>query len=583
MKVSHLLINLCLVVACTATNYRAVHAETPPRTSFTYQGQLRQGGSPVAKSVDLSFELFDEKTGGNQIGPTVLKSAVMPVNGRFAVKLDFGQEAFGARALWLEVAVRVPHDADDVEPFVVLEPRQPVTPVPMALQTRGLFVDEAGNLGLGTADPNFQLSLGSGLSHTKVALYETGPDNHYGVGVVPGQMSFHLNGSGARYAFYDSSDRSNQIFSILGSGRVGIGTTSPSKQLSVAAGAAIDQDGLQDGTMRDRMLTFGGPTSREGITSKRTPGGNQFGLDFYTKSVELGPRMSITHGGNVGIGTTSPTTPLAIRGPSGLTDVGIAQNNVGGRNTMELTTADEFGNQRTRMLLRGGESDGVEFYRGNAGDESLSVSIEDNGNLEVHGGRIRQRRPDGEVQAVLRSTLDAGELFLWGANGEPNVRVSYRGASSNLGEIAIYDDTGQPQVNIATTSFGGDGGYILADQKNFRVPNPDLEGTDIVYACVEGPEAAAYIRGTERLERGEAEIVLPDHFREVAVEAGMTVQVTPLSAESLGLAVVEKSLDGIIVQELRGGDGTYEFDYLVTAVRKGFEDYRVIRPSLEGP
>jgi len=61
----------------------------------------------------------------------------------------------------------------------------------------------------------------------------------------------------------------------------------------------------------------------------------------------------------------------------------------------------------------------------------------------------------------------------------------------------------------------------------------------------------------------------------------MTVQLTPLSADSLGLAVVRKSLHSIIVRELHSGRGHYDFDYLVTAVRKGFENYRVIRPSDE--
>lgn len=32
-----------------------------------------------------------------------------------------------------------------------------------------------------------------------------------------------------------------------------------------------------------------------------------------------------------------------------------------------------------------------------------------------------------------------------------------------------------------------------------------------------------------------------------------------------------------------GGKGTYDFDYLVMAVRKGYEGYQVIRPTLEEP
>ena len=125
-------------------------------------------------------------------------------------------------------------------------------------------------------------------------------------------------------------------------------------------------------------------------------------------------------------------------------------------------------------------------------------------------------------------------------------------------------------------------GTIVASIKNFREPNPDQPGTDIVYACVEGPEAAAYVRGTGHLVNGSATIWLPKHFVNVSVLNGMTVQLTPNSPDSRGLAIVRKSLtEGIMVQELGKGRGTYDFDYLVTCVRKGYEDYEVIRPKLE--
>ena len=58
------------------------------------------------------------------------------------------------------------------------------------------------------------------------------------------------------------------------------------------------------------------------------------------------------------------------------------------------------------------------------------------------------------------------------------------------------------------------------------------------------------------------------------------MQLTPLSVESRGLAVVQKALDGIVIRELGGGSGTYDFDWEVKAVRTGYEDYRVIRPSI---
>jgi type VI secretion system secreted protein VgrG len=58
-------------------------------------------------------------------------------------------------------------------------------------------------------------------------------------------------------------------------------------------------------------LIFGGPVSSEGISSKRTAGTDQYGLDFYTANTI---RMNVNNNGNVGIGTTSPSTPLEVKG-----------------------------------------------------------------------------------------------------------------------------------------------------------------------------------------------------------------------------------------------------------------------------
>jgi hypothetical protein len=58
-----------------------------------------------------------------------------------------------------------------------------------------------------------------------------------------------------------------------------------------------------------RFATTYDAGSGEGIASKRTSGGNKYGLDFYT---DYAARMSITQAGNVGIGTTTPGSKLTV-------------------------------------------------------------------------------------------------------------------------------------------------------------------------------------------------------------------------------------------------------------------------------
>lgn len=113
----------------------------------------------------------------------------------------------------------------------------------------------------------------------------------------------------------------------------------------------------------------------------------------------------------------------------------------------------------------------------------------------------------------------------------------------------------------------------------FVQPHPHDPGKEIVYIAMEAPESAIMIRGTARLVDGRAVIETPDYFRMVASSAGITVQFTPRSSRSKGLAAVEVSKDKIVVEELFEGAGTYEFDYFITAKRAGFENHQPIQPN----
>jgi hypothetical protein len=84
----------------------------------------------------------------------------------------------------------------------------------------------------------------------------------------------------------------------------------------VSGDVLVDAIGLQDGgplhnNAIDYVIRFGCPQCGEAIGSKRTDGGNRFGLDFYTKYVS---RLSILAEGNVGIGTSTPSELLEVNG-----------------------------------------------------------------------------------------------------------------------------------------------------------------------------------------------------------------------------------------------------------------------------
>jgi hypothetical protein len=183
------------------------------------------------------------------------------------------------------------------------------------------------------------------------------------------------------------------------------------------------------------------------------------------------------------------------------------------------------------------------------------------------------------ITTTTTSSGLSGGVATFGPNGNLNAAMVEVVENPDHGAMAVFDAAGNDKAGMLV---GVDGrGLVVADVKNFRVPNPDKPDTDIVYAAIEGPEAAAYVRGTGHLVNGEAVIDLPEHFANIASSQGLTVQLTPSSAKSLGLAAEEKSIKRIVVRELMNGKGNYDFDWEVKCIRKGYEDYRVIRSHKE--
>ena len=70
------------------------------------------------------------------------------------------------------------------------------------------------------------------------------------------------------------------------------------------------------------------------------------------------------------------------------------------------------------------------------------------------------------------------------------------------------------------------GAHRLSAKKNFDIPHPTKEGWRLTHTCVEGPEAAVYIRGRVRSN----EIVLPEYWKGLVDVDTITVNLTAIGA-----------------------------------------------------
>lgn len=167
---SHIIYSVIVPVLCLIFFPFDDAVAAPMGTAFTYQGRLIDANIPADGLYDFLFKLYSaEDEDGIQLGGDVNKPDLDVIDGYFTVELDFGSDVFDGNSVWLQISVR-PGDSSDV--YTILTPQQQVTPTPYALYAK-----------------------------------TTGGDNDWTV-----------------------SD--DDMFSIP-SGKIGIGTTSPSEKLDV--------------------------------------------------------------------------------------------------------------------------------------------------------------------------------------------------------------------------------------------------------------------------------------------------------------------------------------------------------------
>lgn len=130
---------------------------------------------------------------------------------------------------------------------------------------------------------------------------------------------------------------------------------------------------------------------------------------------------------------------------------------------------------------------------------------------------------------------------------------------------------------LASQAYGvySGGNTGATGNKQFIEPHPTDSTKVIRYISLEGPEAGTYFRGKGKFERGVARIAVPEDFRLVSDEEGLTVQITPIGGMA-SVGVMKADLNEIVVQSSRN----LEFYYLVNGIRRTQKN--LISPISEG-
>lgn len=258
----------------------------------------------------------------------------------------------------------------------------------------------------------------------------------------------------------------------------------------------------------------------------------------------------------------------------------------GGVERISLLTPQIEGGISTKISMKG--KDGIKPL--------VYLTATDYGNLLFSGSQ-------GKSAAYISGS---GGIELWGQNGKSNVSIGSINTCDNCGGVWTHNPDGKNLVMITATEGTTDSGAIgvcyKGEQKGrFQIINGKsclttdeifLNGTQLHSSTTnysstlksssdyapcfvsESTDNQITFRGTATLNNGKFKVILPPQETEKIAENSITIQVIPLSADSKGLAVLQKNNHSFTVAELMAGTGNYDFDWTLTALIKETEQLR---------
>ncbi|MEK7518257.1 MAG: hypothetical protein AAB583_06975, partial [Patescibacteria group bacterium] len=304
--------------------------------------------------------------------------------------------------------------------------------------TGSVFLNDSG---LVSSDGNINLSrsatstLGTnGLTIGTNQFVVQQSSGRVGVGTTSpsARISLTGGGTGTGRTFVIADSNNAEILTVLDNGNVGIGTTNPTAKLHIGGTPGSDGIRFPDGTlMTSASVGSAGAVSNAG-NAVIDADSDANGIGEVLLRTGGTSRLIVSNGGNLGIGTTSPGTPLSVTGSAVITGT---------------TTAVNFNATNTTGYYIGGTQVLSSTALGSGVTASSLTSV----------GTLTSGTWQGTAVAVgfggtgLTGTPTFGQVLRGTGTGYTLV------ATSTLG-IALSDTTGTLAVSrggTALTTFGG--------------------------------------------------------------------------------------------------------------------------------
>ncbi|MAR50791.1 MAG: hypothetical protein CMD18_00025 [Flavobacteriales bacterium] len=327
-----------------------------------------------------------------------------------------------------------------------------------------MVIKNNGNVGIGTTSPGYKLEIKQGKIYlnnsntwsdteavnTKIYLGDTnfgvGSGHFTGDGAGEYTTLWSYNGAGRGIRFCSTalgtnkfSDYTTRMIIEGNTGNVGIGTTSPSAPLHVNIEGFGEPIAKFEGLGDAFILIEGGRTNdwdEVGVVIKGMPTGGYWlaGVDdsstyqikYDSANFGFGDQadmFSITTGGKVGIGTTSPGSKLEVYddSPAGEVKDILHIKNYSGHDMVSLGTSSNF------------NSGAISLYINSTTKATPSAVINGNGNSYFNGGKVG-----------IGTTTPNATLHIRGSP-TPNLRITYHGGAYT--SDTVYMNLDQWSIN----------------------------------------------------------------------------------------------------------------------------------------